>query len=112
MTEGIEYASKAVKDATCGNFDMKLYYGEQLSKSKENLDGISIGAFEMAQFCSFYHKQKNPSITVTELPFKPCNHNIAWYAYLFFDLFDSLFIHLTASHISGICCPVYIHLHR
>ncbi|CAI8220001.1 MAG: Solute-binding protein [Arcobacter lacus] len=40
-----------------------------MSKSKENLDGISIGAFEMAQFCSFYHKGKNPTITVTELPF-------------------------------------------
>ena len=28
-----------------------------------------MGAFEMAQFCSFYHKDKNPTITVTELPF-------------------------------------------
>jgi len=40
-----------------------------LSKNRENLDGIAIGAFEMAQFCSFYHTGKNPTITVTELPF-------------------------------------------
>jgi TRAP-type mannitol/chloroaromatic compound transport system substrate-binding protein len=25
VTEGIEYASKAIKDATCGNFNLKLY---------------------------------------------------------------------------------------
>ncbi|MEM9443208.1 MAG: C4-dicarboxylate ABC transporter substrate-binding protein, partial [Pseudomonadota bacterium] len=29
----------------------------------------SIGAFEMAQFCAGYHADKNPSITVLELPF-------------------------------------------
>ena len=37
--------------------------------NRENLDGISIGAFEMAQFCAGYHADKNPSITVLELPF-------------------------------------------
>jgi TRAP-type C4-dicarboxylate transport system substrate-binding protein len=47
---------------------MNISYGE-LSKNKENLDGISIGAFEMAQFCAGYHADKNPSITVLELPF-------------------------------------------
>jgi TRAP-type C4-dicarboxylate transport system substrate-binding protein len=40
-----------------------------LSKNRENLDGISIGAFEMAQFCAGYHRDKNPTITVLELPF-------------------------------------------
>ena len=55
VTEGTEYASKAIKDATCGNFDIKLYYGEQLSKSKENLDSIKVGAIEMAMVCSSYH---------------------------------------------------------
>ena len=34
-----------------------------------NLDGISIGAFEMAQFCAGYHADKNRAITVLELPF-------------------------------------------
>jgi TRAP-type C4-dicarboxylate transport system substrate-binding protein len=68
FTENLEKLAELVSQKTNGDFKLKLSYGG-LSKPKENLDGISIGAFEMAQFCSFYHKQKNPSITVTELPF-------------------------------------------
>ncbi len=68
FTEGVEKLAELVDKKTNGDFKLKLSYGG-LSKSKENLDGISIGAFEMAQFCSFYHKDKNPTITVTELPF-------------------------------------------
>ena len=47
---------------------MNISYGG-LSKNRENLDGISIGAFEMAQFCAGYHRDKNRVITVLELPF-------------------------------------------
>ena len=47
---------------------MNISYGG-LSKNKENLDGISIGAFEMAQFCAGYHRDKNRVVTVLELPF-------------------------------------------
>ncbi len=68
FTEGVEKLAELVEKKTNGDFRLKLSYGG-LSKSRENLDGISIGAFEMAQFCSFYHKDKNPTITVTELPF-------------------------------------------
>ncbi|MDH5517430.1 MAG: C4-dicarboxylate TRAP transporter substrate-binding protein [Gammaproteobacteria bacterium] len=68
FTENVEKLAELVDQKTNGDFKLNISYGG-LSKSKENLDGISIGAFEMAQFCSFYHKQKNPSITVTELPF-------------------------------------------
>jgi TRAP-type C4-dicarboxylate transport system substrate-binding protein len=71
VTEGMEYASKAVKDATCGNFDMKIYYGEQLSKAKENLDSIKVGAIEMAMVCSSYHPGKIRAATVLDLPFLP-----------------------------------------
>ena len=71
VTEGIEYASKAIKDATCGNFDLKLYYGEQLSKSKENLDSIKVGAIEMAMVCSSYSPGKIPAVGVLDLPFLP-----------------------------------------
>ena len=71
VTEGTEYASKAIKDATCGNFDLKLYYGEQLSKSKENLDSIKVGAIEMAMVCSSYHPGKVRALTVLDLPFLP-----------------------------------------
>lgn len=68
FTENVEKLAELVETKTKGDFKLKISYGG-LSKSKENLDGIAIGAFEMAQFCSFYHKQKNPTITVTELPF-------------------------------------------
>ncbi len=68
FTENVEKLAELVNKKTNGEFKLKISYGG-LSKSRENLDGISIGAFEMAQFCSFYHKDKNPTITVTELPF-------------------------------------------
>ncbi|MET0069754.1 MAG: C4-dicarboxylate TRAP transporter substrate-binding protein [Candidatus Thiodiazotropha sp.] len=68
FTENVEKLAELVEKKTNGEFKLKISYGG-LSKSKENLDGISFGAFEMAQFCSFYHKDKNPTITVTELPF-------------------------------------------
>jgi len=68
FTENVEKLAELVENKTNGDFKLKISYGG-LSKSRENLDGISFGAFEMAQFCSFYHKDKNPTITVTELPF-------------------------------------------
>lgn len=68
FTENVEKLAELVEQKTGGDFKLNISYGG-LSKSRENLDGISIGAFEMAQFCSFYHKDKNPTITVTELPF-------------------------------------------
>lgn len=68
FTENVEKLAELVEKKTNGDFKMNISYGG-LSKSKENLDGISFGAFEMAQFCSFYHNDKNPTITVTELPF-------------------------------------------
>jgi len=68
FTENVEKLAELVSAKTNGDFKLKISYGG-LSKSRENLDGIAIGAFEMAQFCSFYHTDKNPSITVTELPF-------------------------------------------
>ena len=68
FTENVEKLAELVDQKTNGEFKLNISYGG-LSKSRENLDGISIGAFEMAQFCSFYHKDKNPTITVTELPY-------------------------------------------
>ena len=68
FTEHVEKLAELVATKTNGAFQLKISYGG-LSKNKENLDGISIGAFEMAQFCAGYHADKNPSITVLELPF-------------------------------------------
>ncbi len=71
FTEGMEYLSQEVSKRTGGKFEIKLFYGEQLSKSKENLDGISIGAFEAATFCASYHPGKNAPLNVLDLPFLP-----------------------------------------
>lgn len=68
FTEHVEKLAELVKEKTGGEFTLNISYGG-LSKNRENLDGISIGAFEMAQFCAGYHRDKNPSITVLELPF-------------------------------------------
>lgn len=68
FTEHVEKLAELVSEKTDGGFTLNISYGG-LSKNRENLDGISIGAFEMAQFCAGYHRDKNPSITVLELPF-------------------------------------------
>ena len=68
FTEHVEKLAALVSDKTNGEFTLNISYGG-LSNNRENLDGISIGAFEMAQFCAGYHRDKNPSITVLELPF-------------------------------------------
>ncbi|MCY4540832.1 MAG: TRAP transporter substrate-binding protein DctP [Rhodobacteraceae bacterium] len=68
FTEHVEKLAELVSAKTNGEFTLNLSYGG-LSKNRENLDGISIGAFEMAQFCAGYHGDKNPTITVLELPF-------------------------------------------
>jgi len=70
-TEGLEYISKYVNDKTCGNFAFKLYYGEQLSKAKENLDAIKVGAVEGGFVSSSYHPAKVRALGVLDLPFLP-----------------------------------------
>jgi len=68
FTENTEKLAELVAKKTDGAFTLNISYGG-LSNNRENLDGISIGAFEMAQFCAGYHRDKNPTITVLELPF-------------------------------------------
>ena len=72
FTEHVERLAELVDEKTGGDFTLNLSYGG-LSSNRENLDGISIGAFEMAQFCAGYHGDKNPTITVLELPFLGVN---------------------------------------
>ncbi|MHA6323841.1 C4-dicarboxylate TRAP transporter substrate-binding protein [Roseivivax sp. CAU 1753] len=68
FTEHIHKLADLVAEKSGGEFTMNISYGG-LSNNRENLDGISIGAFEMAQFCAGYHPDKNRAITVLELPF-------------------------------------------
>ena len=68
FTEHVERLAELVEERSGGEFTMNISYGG-LSGPRENLDGISIGAFEVAQFCAGYNPDRNPSITVLELPF-------------------------------------------
>lgn len=71
FTKGIEALSEEVASRTDGKFKIKIHYGEALSKAKENLDGIKLGAFQMAAFCASYHPNKTPTIGALDLPFLP-----------------------------------------
>ena len=71
FTAGIEYIAAQIAEKTGGNFTLKVNYGEALSKARENLDGIKLGAFQAAQFCNFYHPGKNPAWMVLTMPFLP-----------------------------------------
>ena len=70
-TRIVDALSETVKEATNGNWEIRIHYGEALSKARENLDGISIGAFDGAMICNFYHPKKNPGLMVLSLPFLP-----------------------------------------
>ena len=69
FTAGIETMSKMVDEKTGGKFKIQIFYGEALSKAKENLDGIKLNAFDVAMFCNFYHPGKNPANMVFTMPF-------------------------------------------
>ena len=71
FTEGVEHLAKRLADETGGKFKLKVFYGEALSKARENLDGLKINAFEGAHFCNFYHPGKTPAYMVFTLPFLP-----------------------------------------
>ena len=66
-----ELLAAAVQAKTGGNWRVVLQYGEAISKARENLDGIAIGAFEAALICNFYHPRKNPALMVLTMPFLP-----------------------------------------
>jgi len=71
FTEGGETLIELLKERTGGKFRITMHYGEALSKAREHLDGIKIGAFQAGYFCNFYHPGKNPAHMVFSLPFLP-----------------------------------------
>jgi len=74
FTKGIEYVASEVEKRTGGNFTIKIGYGGTLSPERENLDGIKIGAFEMAAICTAYHPGKTPASLAPDLPFMPLSN--------------------------------------
>ncbi|MYD43165.1 MAG: C4-dicarboxylate ABC transporter substrate-binding protein [Gammaproteobacteria bacterium] len=70
-TVAVDVLAREVEERTNGAWQINLHYGEAISKARENLDGIAIGAFEVAMVCNFYHPQKNPALMVLTMPFLP-----------------------------------------
>ena len=103
FTEHVEKLAELVSEKTNGEMKLNISYGG-LSKNKENLDGISIGAFEMAQFCAGYHRDKNPSITVLELPFLGVSSlEEELHAFNFVVRFPLTLVHEDAMHVFVYC---------
>ena len=71
LSAGMEALATKAAEETGGNFEIKIFYGAQLSSNRENLDGIKLNAFEGAAICNFYHPGKNPAWMVFSLPFLP-----------------------------------------
>jgi len=71
FTADVEAWGKFLKEKTGGNFNIKVYYGDQLGGNKQNLDNIKAGVFEAAKICAAYHPAKNQSLTVLNMPFLP-----------------------------------------
>ena len=71
FTAGVEKLAARVAEETGGKFKIQIFYGGQLAKSKEHLDGIKNNAFEGGFFCNFYHPGKNPAFMAFTMPFIP-----------------------------------------
>lgn len=59
-----------VNDNSGGKMQITVHNGT-LSPSREILDNLSIGAFELGYVISSYHPGKNPLMSVLDLPFLP-----------------------------------------
>lgn len=73
VTVAIEHLASEIEKRTDGALRMVLHFGEAISPSRENIDGIALGAFEAAHICPSYHPGKTPALLALELPFLPFN---------------------------------------
>lgn len=68
---GMKTMVDSAVEKTGGNFAIKLHWGESLSPSKENVDGVKIGAFQLALTSANFHPGKVPTWEIISLPFLP-----------------------------------------
>ncbi len=61
-----------MSERTGGKFTAQVHYGT-LSKPRDNLDGIKLGAFQAATYCASYYPGKMEAQTGLDLPFLPIN---------------------------------------
>lgn len=65
-----ESFAEYINDNSDGKMQITVHNGT-LSPSREILDNLSIGAFELGYVISSYHPGKNPLMSVLDLPFLP-----------------------------------------
>ncbi|MEM8662697.1 MAG: hypothetical protein AAGF49_01080, partial [Pseudomonadota bacterium] len=65
-----EAFAEYVNENSGGKMEITVHNGT-LSPSREILDNLSIGAFELGYVISSYHPGKNPLMSVMDLPFLP-----------------------------------------
>ena len=70
-SKNFEKMAELVSEATDGKFTITIHWGEALAASKENLDGLKIGAFEMAMHAVPFRPGTLPTLEVLGLPFLP-----------------------------------------
>jgi len=70
-SKNFEQLAALVSEATDGNFTIKIHWGATLAPPKENIDGIKIGAFEMAMHAVAFRPGTMPTLEVVGLPFMP-----------------------------------------
>ena len=102
FTEGAETLSKRLAEETNGKFKLKIFYGGQLAKSRENWDGLKANSFEMATVCNFYHPKKNPGLMALTLPFLPLGQSFERDAKLRQAVYDHPILKKEASKFNGI----------
>lgn len=71
FTADLERYAEVAAKKTDGNFNIKIFYGDQLGGKKQNLDNLKAGVLDMAKVCWAYHPGKNQSLMVLNLPFLP-----------------------------------------
>ncbi len=71
FSSGIDALAEYVDRKSDGKFTISVHYGEELGKSKRNLQAVGNGAFEMANYCNAYHPSRTPSVSGLDLPFLP-----------------------------------------
>ena len=69
LTHPIADWAKDMNELTDGRWEVEMHYGAVLAPSKEQLDGLKAGLFDVALSASHYAPGKHPLLTVDHLPF-------------------------------------------
>lgn len=66
-----EEMAKQMAAETNGRFKIVMHWSEALVPARTAIDGLKVGAFEMALIASSFHPGKTPTLNALDLPFLP-----------------------------------------